>query len=277
MQSTNNSSSNSRQQFLREILETAKQRIMSRNNATNERNETAEDISNLFTPFHSINANLMEMIVGVGYILILILFLIKILVRTIHKFEYYYMSPSYNRFGFFANEESDYDDDSKYESESQSDSDNGVTSLSSSPSPTSLRKSLSSSSLSSSGGKYLHIQTPVQNINIVTPQTPLPLRRSLRLKIKSELNLSEMENKAATQNTVMTRSQTKQNQRMTKIKTISSDPCPIIPYHSSITSPSPHPEHDEERAFYIRYCNEKKMRSKRPEFNSPLFVRRLML
>jgi hypothetical protein len=159
------------------------------------------------------------------------------------------MSPSYNRFGFIANEESDYNDSESESSDSEHDSDsenNSSSTGSLSPSPIPLRSSLSLSS----AGKYLHIQTPVQNNNIVTPQTPLPLRRSLRLKIKRQLT--------------------------TTTKTIASDPCPINPYHSSII-PSPHPEHDEERAFYIRYCNEKKMRSKRPEFNSPLFVRRLML
>jgi hypothetical protein len=73
---------------------------------------------------------------------------------------------------------------------------------------------------------------------------------------------------------MVTRSQTKQNQ---VAMTISSDPCPTNYHRNSITTPSPHPEHDEERAYYIRYCNEKKMRKKRAEFNSPLFVRRLVL
>ena len=264
MQSTNYS----RQQYLRDILELAKQRMSSKflntaTNETNERNGTTV-IPNLFSSYQKKNVNIMEIIVGVGYIFIVIIFLVKLLLKTIQKFEYYYMSPSYNRFGFIVNEESDYDDD---DSESESDSENSnVESLPSSP--VSLRPSLSS------GGKYLHLQTPVQSMNVATPQTPLPVRRSLRLKIKSELNLSAMENKA--NRTIITRSQTKRNQLMTTT-TASSDPCPINPYRSSITTPSPHPEHDEERAFYIRYCNEKKMRNKRPEFNSPLFVRRLML
>jgi hypothetical protein len=90
------------------------------------------------------------------------------------------------------------------------------------------------------------------------------------LKIKSELNLSAMEHN----NKVMTRSQTKQN----RFITVSSDPCPINIYRTStMTTPSPHPEHAEELAYYIQYCNEKKMRKQRPEFNSPLFVRRLVL
>lgn len=276
MQPTN-TSSYSRQQYLRDILELAKQKLLSRivnntTNVTNERNATTI-ISNLSSPSHTMNYNLMEIIIGVGYILIVIAFLMKLLLRTIRKFEYYYMSPSYNRFGFIANEESDYNDsesessDNEHDSDSEHDSENSSSTGSLSPSPIPLRSSLSLSS----AGKYLHLQTPVQNINIVTPKTPLPLRRSLRLKIKSELHLSEMENKAAIHNTVMTRSQTKKN------TTVSSEPCPINSYRSSITTPSPHPEHDEERAFYIQYCNQKRMKSKRPEFNSPLFVRRLML
>jgi len=272
MQPTN-TSSYSIQQYLRDILELAKQKMLSRvvhntTNATNERNVTTI-ISNLSSPSHTMNDNLMEIIIGIGYILIVIVFLMKLLLRTIRKFEYYYMSPSYNRFGFIANEESDYNDSESESSDSEhdSDSENSSSTGSLSPSPIPLRSSLSLSS----AGKYLHLQTPVQNINIVTPQTPLPLRRSLRLKIKSELHLSEMENKAAIHNTVMTRSQTK------KSKTVSSEPCPINSYRSFVTTPSPHPEHDEERAFYIQYCNQKRMKSKRPEFNSPLFVRRLML
>jgi hypothetical protein len=72
---------------------------------------------------------------------------------------------------------------------------------------------------------------------------------------------------------MITRSQTKQIQNIQ----ISSDPCPINCNRGSITNPSPHPEHDEERAYYIRYCNEKKMNKQRAEFNSPIFVRRLVL
>jgi len=110
-----------------------------------------------------------------------------------------------------------------------------------------------------------------------TPQPAQPLRRSLRLKIKSELNLCAMQNNLTTTTAAnkATRSQTKQSQNMT----ISSDPCPSNRCRNSITmtTPSPHPEHDEERAYYIRYCNKKKMMKKRPEFNSPIFIRPLVL
>lgn len=232
----------SRYQFLREVLELSKQRMMSRiaNTTTTSSTNTSLSLS------EKINTNLAEIVLGVGYILVIIAFLIKILVQTIRKFEYYYMSPSYNRFGFIANEESD--------SESESDSDSSIES----PSP---------------ANKYLHLKTPVQTMNTVTPQTPLPppLRRSLRLKIKSELNLCAMQNNSA----MVTRSQAKQKQ---DAMSISSDPCPYYRSSGLITpSPSPHPEHDEERAYYIEYCNEKKMRKTRPEFNSPLFIRRLVL
>jgi hypothetical protein len=233
----------SRYQFLREVLELSKQRMMSRIANTTTTSSTNTSLS-LSISTERIYANLAEIVVGVGYILVIIAFLIKLLLQTIRKFEYYYMSPSYNRFGFIANEES--------ESESESDS-----------------------SIESPANKCLHLKTPVQIMNVATPQTPLPppLRRSLRLKIKSELNLCAMQNNSA----MTTRSQAKQKQ---VAMTISSDPCPTNYYRSSslITpSPSPHPEHDEERAYYIQYCNEKKMRKTRPEFNSPLFIRRLVL
>lgn len=244
MQPTN--TSYSRAQFLREVLELTKQRMMSRIANTTASSVVANSSSASLSTELTINANLAEIVLGVGYILVIVAFLIKILLRTIRKFEYYYMSPSYNRFGFIMNEDSDFDSDaSDVESESSSPS-----------SPVSLP------------GKYLHIQTPVQTINAVTPKTPAPLRRSLRLKIKSEVNLCAMQNNSAI---TMTRSRTKQKQTMT----VSSDPCPYN--RGSITTPSPHPDHDEERAYYIQYCNEKKMRKQRPEFNSPIFVRRLVL
>ena len=256
----------SRLQLLRDALEFAKQRMSSRIIIANG--------TNVLVPLplsYSIDANLVGMILGIGYILIVIAFLVQTLLRMIRKLECYYMSPSYNRFEFAANEEY-YESESDHESDHESVETSYDETLQPQSSPISLRPTLS--------GKYLHIKTPLQTqkMNAVVPKTPLPVRRSLRLKIKrvkSELNLSAMENNA--NNAIMTRSQTKQNQLMTTTTTVSSDPCPRNIYRSSITTPSPHPEHDEERAFYIRYCNEKKMKNKRPEFNSPLFVRRLML
>lgn len=263
----------SKSQFIRDVLELAKQRMVSKIMAPTSNKSSVMIALNSpqSSSLEKINENIVEIIIGIGYIFIILILLIQIFLQTIRKFEYYYMSPSYNRFGFIANEESDYDD-SESDSDSNSDSSenngdiNHRESLSLSSSPISLRPTLSS------GGKYLHLQTPVQRIDPVAPKTPLPLRRSLRLKIKSELNLAAMKN-----NTMMiTRSQTKQ-MKENQVITISSDPCPKTSNYNSFTSPSPHPEHDEEREYYIRYCNEKKMRNKRPEFNSPLFVRRLVL
>ena len=215
-----------RYQFIREILELTKQRMMSRVVVAN--NSTSIPISSAISLSTELTTN--EILVGMGIVLGLVYIFITIA----------FASRSYNRFEFIMNEES--------ESESESES------------PVSLRPTLS--------GKYL--QTPLQSMNAITPKTPAPLRRSLRLKIKSELNLCAMQNNSAT---MITRSQIKQNQAMT----ISSDPCPHPYNRGSMTTPSHHPEHDEERAYYIRYCNEKKMRKQRPEFNSPLFVRRLVL
>lgn len=269
MQPTN---SYSRSQFLREVLELTKRRMMSRvANATASRahvNSSSSSAVSLSTELTT-NANLAEIILGIGYISIIIAFLIKLLLRTIRNFEYHYMSPSYNRFGFMMNEESDYDDDSDSSATSDHDENANDHPESSSSSPILLRPTLSS--LPALPAKCLHLQTPVQTIYAMTPKTPLaPLRRSLRLKIKSELNLCAMQKN----NSIMiTRSQTKQNQ----VITISSDPCPYNRGCGSMTTSSPHPEHDEERAYYIRYCNEKKMRKTRPEFNSPIFVRRLVL
>lgn len=257
----------SKQEFIRNALEIARKRMSS--NFVNTTNvTTTADVKSKLLQYPSISSSIMEVILGVAYILVIIVFLMKLLLRTIQKFECYYMSPCYNRFGFITSTNEDSEDsesssESNYtESESDSENDDDATSLSS---PISSRVTLS--------GKCLHLATPFQRMNTLTPKTPLPpLRRSLRLKIKSELNLSQMENK-----NVVTQSEIKQNQTTTTMG-ISSDPCPRNFYRSSITNPSPHPEHDEERAFYIQYCNEKKIRkNKRPEFNSPLFIRRLML
>ncbi len=205
------------------------------------------------------------------------------------------MSPSYNRFGFIVNEESDYETDSDSEfntddydddhdesdddhDESDDDHDESDDDLVEQhvSSPISLRPILSSA--------HLPLVTPIQKIVTKTPKTPSPppLRRSLRLKIKSELNLTALEKENKTN--IVTRSQTRQKQAThitDECLSISSEPLPPSSSFNrntrSIINPSPHPEHDEEREYYIRYCNEKKMRKTRAEFNSPLFVRRLVL
>lgn len=253
----------SKQEFIRNQLEIAAKRMLSK-----------MDVNSKLFQYPYISSNIMEVILGVVCILLIIVFLMKILLRTIQKFEYYYMSPSYNRFEFITNEYSEDSENSDGDSESNctesshhivDDNQNNDDSMSLT-SPISSRLTLS--------GKCLHLATPFQIMNTpLTPKTPLPpLRRSLRLKIKSEHNLSRMENK-----NIITQNEIKQNQTTTTME-ISSDPCPRNFYRSSITTPSPHPEHDEERAFYIQYCNEKKIRkNKRPDFNSPLFVRQLKL
>ena len=251
-------SNTSRHQLLRDILTFAKNRMLK---VANETNTTAIVGSTSSSP---LNINDIDIILGVSSICIIISLFIKIFMQTIRNFE----SPSYNRFSFIVNEESESESESE-STKNDGTSENTTSNVESlSPPPISPQSSLSSK------GKYLHIQTPIKCKYITTtPQTPLPLRRSLRLKIKSELNLSTMENHVNYLLTTRSQSRQRKNQNIT----VSSDPCPMYKTRSSITTPSPHPEHDEERAYYIQYCNEKKMKNRRPEFNSPLFIRRLLL
>ena len=271
-----------KQQYLRDLLELAKQRMLT-GITTNITNVTSLQISTSSSSSHAIervnmnmNANIVEIILGVGYVLIIIAFLVKQFLKTLRRFEYYYASSSdgtYNRFGFIANEYSD--------SDFENDNDDVVESSPSSP--VSLRHALA----------HLPLVTPLQKITTVTPQTPSPppVRRSLRLKIKSELNLTsimEKQNKTnvETNTNVVTRSQTRrrnqsQNQNYVTHErlAISSEPAPSCSFnrsHGSIITPSLHPENDEELAYYLQRCYERKMK-KRSEFNSPLVVRRLVL
>ena len=217
------SSSNTRHQFIRDALELAKQRLLTRNPSN------ASSTSSLPT-----NPNFMEIIVGVGYVLLVCSFLVKILLKMLDRFESHIgfeSSHGSNIFGFIANEDSDYDDTEDEEEES----------------PISLRPTLTPA----------HMTTPAQYINVVTPQTPYPpvaaLRRSLRLKTKSELNLTSIEK----QNRTNAATQTQRNQNNFRIEkiTISSAP-PSYIFH--------HPSHENKL-------------KKRSRFNSPLVVRRLVL
>jgi hypothetical protein len=260
------SSSNHTKQYLRDLLELAKQRMLSgiSTNATNAINETnvtsSQQLSTSSSSSHAIeqllmNANIVEIVIGVGYVFIIVAFLVKQFLKTLRRF-------AYNRFGFIVNEESDFD---------SSDNDDDIVESSSS-SPVSRRHAL------------IPLVTPLQKITTVTPQTPSPppVRRSLRLKIKSELNLTstmEKQNKTNVETNVVTRSQTRrQNQRLSLA--ISSEPAPSCSFNrsndGSVTNPSLHPENDEELAYYIQRCYERTMK-KRSEFNSPLVVRRLVL
>ena len=299
-----------KQQHLRDFLELAKQRMLSRiptniTNATNATTITTTTTSSQFSISslsHAIermimNANNVEIVFGVGYILIIVAFIMKQFLKTFRRFEYHYASSNdgaYNRFGFIANEDSDSDFTSSSDYVRYSDDDENNDVIESSPSsPISLRYTLSNAA-------HLPLVTPLQKITTVTPQTPSPplVRRSLRLRIKSEMNLSltststtEKQNKT----NVVTRSQTKQRNQSQNRNTnninntnntnerlsISSEPIPSLSSsfnrnHGSSTTPSLHPENDEELAYYLQRCYERKMK-KRSEFNSPLVVRRLVL
>ena len=267
-----------KKQYLRDLLELAKRRMLSGipTNVTNETNVTSsQQLSTSSSSSHAIeqllmNANIVEIVLGVGYVFIIIAVLVKLFLKTLRRFEHHFGSShdgAYNRFGFIANEDSDFDFDS-------SDNDDDVVESSSS-SPVSQRHAL------------IPFVTPLQKITTVTPHTPSPppVRRSLRLKIKSELNLTstmEKQNKTNvltnTNVVVVTRSQTqRQNQRLSLA--ISSEPAPsssLNQSHGAIITPSLHPENDEELAYYLQRCYERKMK-KRSEFNSPLVVRRLVL
>jgi len=274
------SSSNHTKQYLRDLLELAKQRMLSRisTNPTDETNET-----NVTSSPHAIeqvlmNANIVEIVLGVGYVLIIIAFIVKRLLKTLRQFETHYGSShdgAYNRFGFIANEDSESDSDYSDSSNNDSDDNNVDDDVveSSSSSPVSLRHAL------------IPLITPLQKITTVTPHTPSPppVRRSLRLKIKSELNLTALEKKNTTN--VVTRSQTRSQTRRqnqshitNEYLSISSEPAPSSSFNEShaITTPSLHPENDEELEFYLQKCYERNMK-KRSDVNSPLLVRRLVL
>lgn len=270
--------SNHTKQYLRDLLELAKQRMLSRI-STNETNVTSSQLSSSSSSSYAIeqvlmNANIAEIVLGVGYVLIIIALIVKRLLKTLRRFETHCGSSNdgaYNRFGFIANEysesDSDYSDSSDNDShESGIDDDDVVESSSSSP--VSLRHAL------------IPLVTPLEKITTVTPQTPFPppLRRSLRLKIKSELNLTsiiEKQNKTNVLTNVVTRSQTRRrNQRLA----ISSEPAPSssfnLSHDGSVTNPSL--QNDEELAYHLQRCYERNMK-KRSDVNSPLVVRRLVL
>ena len=275
-----------RHHFIRDVLELAKQRLLSRHvkNVTatatsssysiqGEMNASANDNS---------NADLMEMIVGICYILVALLFLMKILLKMLDKFESHFMSShdgAYNRFAFIVNE--DFEQETEDEEDEEDEEEGAVESSSlSSSSPISLRSTLSITPVA----HVPNIITPMNKINIVTPKTPSAPRRSLRLKIKSELDLTSM--KTLNKTNAVTRSQTRESRSdshfTNKKNSVSSDPLPAsLPAYrnqnnNSVTTPSPHPENDEELAYIVQRCYERTLK-KRSRFNSPLLVRRLVL
>ena len=206
-----------------------------------------------------------EFIIGVGYILLILVFVTRVFFKTLNWFTKYYSSSSsyysassqnrgdrvYNRFGFMINAESDSEfssDEEEEEEEEEEDEKYATTTV--------LSHSLSS--LSSPLPKKKHLPQ--------TPQSPPPpLRRSKRLQMKSEMNL-----------TMLVEKQTQTSSSSSKIlfPSVSSEPLPKR--SSSFISPSPHPEHDEELAFEINRRYEKRMQ-KRSECNSPPLIRRLIL
>ena len=261
-----------KQQFIRDVLELARQRLSVESELKSKRMLNTNAV------------NFMEIIVGVGYMLLVLSFLVKIFLKTLGRFESHFASShgNSNRFGFITNEDSDYEsysssesdldrDDTEDEEEDEDENeDNDV------DSPISLRPTLSVTPV-----KHVPpMTTPMQSINVDTPQTPYPpaaaLRRSMRLKIKSELNLTSIEKQNQNRTHIVTRSQTQQNENIT----ISSAPplshAAFRPNHNSTVTPSAHPENDEELAFILRLHNENRMK-RRSRFNSPLVVRRLVL
>jgi hypothetical protein len=188
-----------------------------------------------------------EIIVGVGYVLLILVLVTRVFFKTLNRFTTYYSSSSsyysvsqnkgdgpYNRFGFMINSDSDCDDD-EYKEE--------------------VEKNILSPRV-----QHLCQQTPPQS-------PPPPLRRSKRLQMKSLTMLEKMLEKQTQTHPYSSSSSSK-----VLFPSISSDPLPL----PSRRSHSLHPEHDEELAFEINRRYEKRMQ-KRSECNSPLVVRRLIL
>ena len=102
---------NSKYQFLRDLLESSRRRMLSNVVTTNKTSVTSSSHIASTPPSSSslekINENFGEIIIGIGYVFIMLVFVIKMLLQTIRNFECYYMSPSYNRFGFNASDESE--------------------------------------------------------------------------------------------------------------------------------------------------------------------------
>lgn len=279
-----------RHHFIRDVLELAKQRMLSRH----AKNVTATATSSSYSIQGEMNASanldFMDMIVGICYILVVLLFLMKILLKMLDRFESHFMSSHdgvYNRFAFIVNEdfEQETGDEEDEEEDNIESSSLSSSSSSSSSSPISLRSTLSITPVT----HVPNIITPMHKINIVTPKTPSAPRRSLRLKTKSELNLTLM--KTLHKTNAVTRSQTRESRggsHFTNEKnSVSSDPLPSsLPLatslfyrnqnNNSVATPSPHPENDEELAYIVQRCYERTLK-KRSGFNSPLLVRRLVL
>ena len=242
---------NTKQEYLRNVLETMKQQMLSSSSKTRLQLESCPRLESDF-PFITSSmppmptppppTPLTEVIIGVGYVLLILVFLSKVFFKTLNRFTSDYSSSHdgvYNRFAFITNADSD----SEFSTDDDDDDDT-------------LSDSLS----------------PVQP-SIYTPRPPTsphpPLRRSKRLQMKSEINLTKLEKQTQTQHQ-------KRNSKKT-FPEVSSDPLPFTKRRTlSFMSPSPHPHHDEELEFEIQRRYEKRSQ-KRSECNSPLVVRRLIL
>jgi hypothetical protein len=242
---------NTKQEYLRNVLDTMKQQMLS--SSSSKTMLHLESCPRLESDFPFITSSmpptpmpmpLTEVIIGVGYVLLILVFLSKVFFKTLNRFTSDYSSSHdgvYNRFAFITNADSD--------SEFSTDDDDDDT----------LSDSLS----------------PVQP-SIYTPRPPTsphpPLRRSKRLQMKSEINLTKLEK-------LEKQTQTQHQKRNSKetFPEVSSDPLPFTKRRTlSFMSPSPHPHHDEELEFEIQRRYEKRSQ-KRSECNSPLVVRRLIL
>ena len=248
-------------EYLSTVLETMKQKMLARAAASSaEATGTREVVEEVATTASDIvSIPLGEIIIGVGYILLILVFITKVFFKILNRFTTYYSSSSsyysvssqnrgnrdgsYNRFGFMINADSD----SEFSSDEEEEEDEKYATT------TALSHSLSSPLPKK---KYLLQKTP--------QSPPPPPRRSKRLQMKSEMNLTRLEKQT----------QTSSSSKILFPSIISSDPLPKRSL--SFISPSPHPEHDEELAFEINRRYEKRMQ-KRSECNSPPLIRRLIL
>jgi hypothetical protein len=244
-------------EYLSTVLETMKQKMLASSAAaTGIRGVAATTtiMSSGTTASELVSMPFGEIIVGVGYILLILVFVTRVFFKTLNRFTTYYSSSSshysvsqnrgdgpYNRFGFVINADSDCDDDEDKEE---------------------VEKNISSPRV-----QHLCQQTPPQS-------PPPPLRRSKRLQMKSLTILEKMLEKQTQTHPYYSYSSSSSSKVL--FPSISSDPLPLPNRRLSFVSPSLHPEHDEELAFEINRRYEKRMQ-KRSECNSPPLIRRLIL
>lgn len=250
-------------EYLSKVLETMKQKMIDATTsraatsaATTSETGTATSAATGTTasviPFGEFG----EIIVGVGYVLLILVFVTRVFFKTLNRFTTYYSSSSshysvsqnkgdepYNRFGFMINADSD--------SESGCDDEDNDDEV--------------EKNILSPRDQHLCQQTP--------ESPPPPLRRSKRLQMKSLTMLEKMLEKQTQTHPYYSSSSSSSSSKIL-FPSISSDPLPNR--RLSFVSPSLHPEHDEELAFEINRRYEKRMQ-KRSECNSPLLVRRLIL